>query len=104
MTNIPYNNEENFIYDNDGCLLLMQTTQSNLSLFNISCDSLIFNENEHFNIKSRQLKHYNSSIDIHLDIKKSTYRSTMIFSEEIFSSKKNNLQRWQGLELLNTYA
>jgi len=109
MTNIHHNNEENYIYDTDGCLLFMQTTQSNLSLFNISCDSLIFNENEHFYFQSRQtlnrrIKHYNSSIDIHLDIKKSNYHSTMIFSEEIFSSKTNTLQRWRGLELLNTCA
>jgi len=109
MTNIHHNNEENYIYDTDGYLLFMQTTQSNLSLFNISCDSLISNENEHFYFQSRQtlnrrIKHYNSSIDIHLDIKKSNYYSTIIFSEEIFSSKTNTLQRWRGLELLNTYA
>jgi len=105
MTNIHENNPEKiFIYDTDGCLLLMQTTQSNLSLFNISTDSLLLNENEDFEIQSKPIKHSNSSIDIHLDMKKSIHRSTMIFSEEIFSSKTNTLQRWRGLELLNTYA
>jgi hypothetical protein len=105
MTNIHENNPEKiFIYDTDGCLLLMQTTQSNLSLFNISTDSLLLNENEDFEIQSKPIKHSNSSIDIHLDTKKSIHRSTMIFSEEIFSSKTNTLQRWRGLELLNTYA
>jgi hypothetical protein len=107
MTNIPHDSEENFIYDSDGCLLFMQTTQSNLSLFNISCDSLIFNENS--NLHSRHsfnppMKHSNSSIDIHFDIKKSHHHSTLIFSEEIFSSNSNTLQRWKGLELLNIYV
>jgi len=106
MTNIHNNNEEHLIYDTDGCLLLTQTTQSNLSLFNVSCDSLVFNNDEDFNIKSRQsrnsIKQYNSSIDIHLEIKKMNHRSTMIFSEDIISLQTNTLQRWKGLELLNT--
>ncbi|CAF0836704.1 unnamed protein product [Rotaria sordida] len=108
MTNIHNNNEENLIYDNDGFLLLMETAQSNLSLFNVSCDSLIFNDNEDFNQKSRQtlntIKHYNSSIDIHLDIKKTNHRLTMTFSEEIISSQTKTLQRWKGHELLNICA
>jgi hypothetical protein len=99
MTNIPHHNEENFIYDTDGCLLFMETTQSNLSLFNISSDSLISNENEHFYLKSKQLiQHYSSSIDIHFERNIINHRSTMIYSEE----KTNTLQRWKGLELLNT--
>lgn len=105
MTNIHNNNEEHLIYDTDGGLLLMQTTQSNLSLFNVSCDSLVFNEYEDFNKKSQNLiKQYNSSIDIHLDIKKKNHRSTMILSEDIISLPTNTLQRWKGLELLNTCA
>ncbi len=98
MTNIN-NHEENFIYDTDGYVLLMPTTQSNLSLFNISCDSIIFNENE--NLNSKSIKHYNSSIDIHSERKLINHRSTMIFSEEI---KTNTLQRWKRLELLNVYT
>ncbi|CAF0798323.1 unnamed protein product [Rotaria sp. Silwood1] len=112
MTNIHdntnNNNEENLIYDNDGFLLLMEKAQSNLSLFNVSYDSLIFNENDDFNQKSRQtlntIKHYNSSMDIHVDIKKSNHRLTMTFSEDIFSSQTKTLQRWKGHELLNTCA
>ncbi|CAF3945336.1 unnamed protein product [Rotaria sp. Silwood2] len=110
MTNIHNNNnnKENLIYDNDGFLLLMETAQSNLSLFNVSCDSLIVNENDDFNQKSTQtlntIKHYNSSMDIYLDIKKSHHRLTMTFSEEVISSHTKTLQRWKGHELLNTCA
>ncbi|CAF3414102.1 unnamed protein product [Rotaria socialis] len=107
MTNI-HSNEENPIYDDEGCLLLMETSQSNLSLFNVSCDSLVFIENQDFNQQSRQpsntIKHYNSSIDIHVDIKKSSNRSTMILCDEMISSETKTLQRWKGLELLNTCA
>jgi hypothetical protein len=109
MTNISHPNEENFIYDTDGYLLLMQTTQSNLSLFNISCDSLIFNENEQVNSRSRlslnsSMKYSNNSFDLYCQRNKSEHRSTIGFSEEIFSANTNTLQRWQGLELLNTYS
>jgi hypothetical protein len=109
MTNISHPNEDNFIYDTDGYLLFMQTAQSNLSLFNISCDSLIFNEIEQVNSRSRlslntSMKHSNSSFDLHCQRKKSDHRSTMFFSEDVFSSNTNTLQRWQGLELLNIYA
>ncbi|CAF0969551.1 unnamed protein product [Adineta steineri] len=108
MTNIHNNNEEDLIYDTDGCLLFMQTAQSNLSLFNVSCDSLNSNENEDFNIKSTQIlnsnKQYSSSIDIHFEIKKINHRSTIIFSDDTNISQTNTLQRWKGLELLNTYA
>ncbi|CAF1310803.1 unnamed protein product [Rotaria magnacalcarata] len=107
MTNI-HSNEENLIYDDEGYLLLMETSQSNLSLFNVSCDSLVFIENQDFNQQSRQpsntIKHYNSSIDIHVDIKKSSSRSTMILCDEMISSETKTLQRWKGLELLNTCA
>ncbi|CAF5187899.1 unnamed protein product [Rotaria magnacalcarata] len=86
----------------------METSQSNLSLFNVSCDSLVFIENQDFNQQSRQpsntIKHYNSSIDIHVDIKKSSSRSTMILCDEMISSETKTLQRWKGLELLNTCA
>lgn len=104
MTNLSDENEEQFIYDTDGCLLFMQTTQSNLSLFNISSDSLIFDENQAVNIDNNRLKYSNSSTDLPFDTKKYQYRSTMIFNEDMFSSKNHPLQRWQGLELLNTYA
>lgn len=110
MSHIPHANEEDFIYDTDGCLLFMQTAQSNLSLFNISCDSLlIFNENKPVDITSTPplnpaMKHSNSSWDLHFDTKRSEYRSTMLFNDEIFAPKTSTLQRWQGLELLNTYA
>jgi hypothetical protein len=108
MTNIHSHNEENLVYDTDGYLLLMQTTQSNLSLFNVSCDSVSFLENEDFNIKSKcslnTNKHYNSSRDIHFEMKKKHHHSTMILSDEMTYSQTNTLQRWQGLELLNTYA
>ena len=106
MTNISHPNEESFIYDTDGYLLFMQTAQSNLSLFNISCDSLIFDDNEQVNSKRSKssLKHANSSFDLHHQRKKSEYRSTMAFSEDVFSTNTNTLQRWQGLELLNTYS
>lgn len=102
MTNI----HENFIYDSDGYLLYMETAQSNLSLFNISSDSLIFNEYEDLNIKSQQklIKYSNSSIDIYLDFKRSMYHSTTILFEDNLPTKTNTLQRWKGLELLNTYA
>lgn len=108
MTNIHKNNEEIFIYDDDGCLLFMETNQSNLSLFNVSCDSLIFNENHEYNQPSKPIsntiKHFNSSIDIYLETKKSSNRSTMIFSDEVISTETKTLQRWKGLELLNTCA
>lgn len=107
MTNLADENEEHFIYDTDGCLLFMQTAQSNLSLFNISCDSLIVDEHESMKINPKSkfaMKYSNSSMDIPFDMKKYQYRSTMIFHEDMLSSNHHPLQRWQGLELLNTYA
>ena len=109
MTNLSDQNEEHFIYDTDGYLLFMQTTQSNLSLFNISSDSLIFDEYEAMKIDSNRsnlsMKYSNSSNDLSFDMKKCQYRSTMVFNEDMFSSKNHHpLQRWQGLELLNIYA
>ena len=105
-TNIN-NNRKNLVYDTDGHLLFIEATQSNLSLFNVSCNSLILDEDEDFNKKSKSTlninKHY-SSIDIHSDINKTKKRSTMFFSEEVISTQTNTLQRWKGRELLNTCA
>ena len=105
-TNLSDHTEEHFIYDTDGCLLFMQTTQSNLSLFNISCDSLIFDEHSVVNTgwNPSIVKHATSSIDLRLRRNKSQYRSTMIFNEETFSARTQTLQRWQRMELLNTNA
>ncbi|CAF0768350.1 unnamed protein product [Adineta ricciae] len=110
MTNIPNHYEEHLIYDTDGCLLFMQTAQSNLSLFNVSCDSLNFDDNEDFHMESRSTtintsKQYTSSIDIHTQIKQMNHRSTMVLSDEMDSARKTNtLQRWKGVDLLNVYT
>ena len=106
MTNIPHQNEDTRIYDTDGYVLLMQTTQSNLSLFNVSCDSLIADEHDdrlpECELAWTRLKHCTSSLDIAADVKKTHHRSTMIFSDDILHTSTSPLQRWQGLELLNT--
>ncbi|UJR26003.1 hypothetical protein I4U23_007349 [Adineta vaga] len=113
MTNISHQNEEHLIYDTDGCLLFMQTAQSNLSLFNVSCDSFDLNDDDDdddndCHLESRSTlntnKHYNSSIDIHMKIKQINHGSTMILSDNMNSLQTNTLQRWKGLELLNIYA
>lgn len=102
MTNISSIQYDDFIYDTDGYLLLMPTTQSNLSLFNISCDSLVFHDYDRFSSLNSFIKHSTSSTDLHTNLKQSFHHLSIDFTQTIAVSKPNTLQRWQGLELLNT--
>ena len=94
--------QDQSVYDADGYLLYTQTTQSNLSLFNVSCESLMIEEFSHENqVTLNRRRDYTSSQDIHAELKKKSHRSTMIFTDESFQASTNTLQRWQGLDLLN---
>jgi hypothetical protein len=105
QTNISDDYQEHCIYDTDGCLLYMQTRQSNLSLFHVSCDSLIIDDRQQLlRQTSKSVKHYTSSTNIPLTSKQCDQRSTMFFlssSQEHMMSSMNTLQRWQRLDLLN---
>ena len=103
MTNLSHNYQDESIYDTDGCLLYTQTAQSNLSLFNVSCESLILDDT-HEQLKStlKKTKHSNSSMNIPMQTKKIQHRSTMIFSDQIIESSNGTLQRWQAVDLFHT--
>lgn len=103
-TNLSHNYQDESIYDTDGCLLYTQTAQSNLSLFNVSCESLILDDtHDQVTTTLKRTKHSSSSIDLSAThMKKIYHRSTMIFDDPIIDTSHGTLQRWQAMDLLHT--